>query len=164
MRKSLFRTAGILSSSKSPLCNDFRASRINCYFGDWVLLVVIPQTSWELWSQILSAYERSIEDFFFFFSFFGCFHLECAEICWYIEKCPFLVFFRATDGNFIQKYSVTPSWQMTSMRIVSCRPADFNMFKMTYKYNSVSSEDFESLKFPWKKAQHSESGWYPHDL
>ena len=25
------------------------------------------------------------------------------------EKFPFLVFFGATDGNFIEKYSVTPS-------------------------------------------------------
>ena len=55
-------------------------------------------------------------------------------------------------------------WQMTGVRIVSCRSADFNMFQMTYKYDSVSSEDFGSLKFPWKKVQHSESGWYAHDL
>ena len=38
------------------------------------------------------------------------------------------------------------------------------MFQMTYKYNSVSSEDFGLLKFPWKKVQHSASGWYAHDL
>ena len=79
-------------------------------------------------------------------------------------------FFGATDGNFIEKYSVTPSWQrtclwqMTGVRIVSCRSADFNMFPMTYKYNRVSSEDFGSLKFLWKKVQHSASGWYSHDL
>ena len=30
--------------------------------------------------------------------------------------------------------------------------------------NSVSSEDLGSLKFLWKKVQHSESGWYAHDL
>ena len=53
---------------------------------------------------------------------------------------------------------------MTGVRIVSCRSADFNLFQMTYKYISVSSEDFGSLKFPWKKVQHSESGWYAHDL
>ena len=52
---------------------------------------------------------------------------------------------------------------MTGVRIVSCRSADFNMFQMTYKYNSVSSEDFGSLKFPWKKVQHSEYA-YAHDL
>ena len=86
------------------------------------------------------------------------------------EKYPFLVFSRATDGNFTEKYSVTPSWQRTCLwqmigvRMLSCRSADFNMFQMTYKYNSVSSEDFGSLKFPWKKVQHSESGWYAHDL
>ena len=53
---------------------------------------------------------------------------------------------------------------MTCVRIVSCRSADFNMFQMTYTYNSVSSKDFWLLKFPWKKVQHSESGWYAHDL
>ena len=62
---------------------------------------------------------------------FGCFYLKCAEICWYIEKCPFLVFLGVTDGNFMEKYSVTPSWQrtwlpqMTAVRIVSCGSADF---------------------------------------
>ena len=101
---------------------------------------------------------------------FCCFYLEFAEICWCTQKCSSLVFFGAIDGNFMKKYSVTPwwqrtcLWQMTGVRIVSCRSADFNMFQMTYKYNSVSSEDFRSLKFPWKKVQHSESGWYAHDL
>ena len=37
---------------------------------------------------------------------------------------------------------------MTGVSVVSCRSADFNMFQMTYKYNSVSSEDFGLLKFP----------------
>ena len=70
----------------------------------------------------------------------------------------------------MEKYSVMPSlqrtclWQMSGVRIVSYRLADFNIFQMTYKYNSVSSEDFGSLKFLWKKVQHSESGWYAHDL
>ena len=158
----------MLISSKSPLCDYFRTSRTNRYCGDWVLHVVLPLTSCDFCSQILCVYERSIGVFFFFEGFF--FYLECAEICWYIEKCPFLVFFGATDGNFMEKYSVTPSWQrtclwqMTGVRILSCRSADFNMFQMTYKYISVSSEDFGLLKFPWKKVQHSESGWYAHDL
>ena len=70
--KSLFRfcTAGILSSSKSPLCDDFRASSTNCYCDDWVLHVVLPLTSCDFCSQILSVYERSIEVFFFFFWLF----------------------------------------------------------------------------------------------
>ena len=86
-----------------------------------------------------------------------------------LTECPFLVFFGATDGNFMEKYNVTPSWQRTSswqktgVGIVSCRSADFNIFYMTYKNNSVSSEDFGLLKFPWKKAQHSESR-YANDL
>ena len=127
----------------------------------------LPLTSYDLYSQILSVYERSIKVLLFFFIVLLENARKSADI---YEKYPFLVFFEATDGNFTEKYSVTPSWertclwQMTSVRIVSCRSADFNMFQMTYKYNSVSSEDFGSLKFPWKKVQHSESGWYAHDL
>ena len=70
-----------------------------------------------------------------FSSFFvSCFYLDWAEICWYIENRPFLVFFGATDRNFMEKYSVRLSWQgtclwqMTGVRIVSYRSADFNMF------------------------------------
>ena len=96
--------------------------------------------------------------------FFGCFYFRKRKSSDIYEKCPFPVFFGATDGNFMEKYSVTPSWQrtclwqMTGVRILSCRSADFNMFQMTYKHISVSSEDFGLLKFPWKKVQHSESG------
>ena len=79
------------------------------------LHVVLPLTSCDFCSQILSVYESSIKVFLFFFFF-------------------------------------------------SCISANFNMFQITYKYISVSSEDFGSLKFPWRKVQHSESGWYAHDL
>ena len=102
--------------------------------------------------------------------FFGCFYFRKWKSADIYEKYLFVVFFGATDGIFTEKYSVTPSWQrtclwqMTGVRIVLCRSLDFDMFQMTYKYNSVSSEDFGSLKFPWKKVQHSESGWYAHDL
>ena len=129
---------------------------------------MLPLTSCDFCSQILSVYERSIEVFLFFF--LGCVYFRKRKSADIYEKYPFLVFFGATDGNFMEKYSVTPSWQrtclwqMTGVRIVSCRSADFNMFQMTYKYNSVSSEDFRTLKFLWKKVQHSESGWYAHDL
>ena len=54
-------------------------------------------------------------------------------------------------------------WQVTDVRIVSCRSTDFDMFQITYKCNSVSSENFRLLKFPWKKVQRSESGWYTMD-
>ena len=123
-----------------------------------------------IYSQILSVYERSIEVFlFFFFLFFFGFSFRKRKSADTNEKYPFLVF-GATDGNFTEKYNVTPSWQrtclwqMTGVGIVSCRSADFNIFYMTYKNNSVSLEDFGSLKFPWKKVQHSESRWYAHDL
>ena len=121
-------------------------------------------------SQCLRAFNRGFPLFFLFFFCCCCFYFRKWKSADIYEKYPFLVFFGATDGNFMEKYSVTPSWQrtclwqMTGVRIVSCRSADFNMFQMTYKYNSVSSEDFGSLKFPWKKVQHSESGWYAHDL
>ena len=135
------------------------------------LHVLLPLTSYDLYSQILSVYERSIQVFLcFFFCFCFLFLLQKAEICWHIWKISISRFLWATDGNFSEKYSVTPSWQrtclwqMTGVRIVLCRSLDFDMFQMTYKYNSVSSEDFGSLKFPWKKVQHSESGWYAHDL
>ena len=164
---SVFCTAGILSSSKSPLCDDFRASRTNCYCGDWVLHVVLPLTSCDFCSQILSIYEHSIK---VFSSIFWLVLLRMRGNLLIYQKCPFLVFFGATDGNFMEKYSVTPSWQrtclwqMTGVTILSCRSADFNMFQMTYKYISVSSEDFGLLKFPWKKVRHSESGWYADNL
>ena len=116
-------------------------------------------------SRCLRAFNRGFPLFFWLFLLQNA--RKSSDI---YEKYPFLVFFGATDGNFTEKYSVTPSWQrtclwqMTGVRIVSCRSADFNLFQMTYKYISVSSEDFGSLKFPWKKVQHSESGWYAHDL
>ena len=67
----------MLISSKSPLCDYFRASRTNRYCGDWVLHVVLPLTSCDFCSQILCVYERSIGVFFFFEGFF---YIECAEI------------------------------------------------------------------------------------
>ena len=54
--------------------------------------------------------------------------------------------------------------QLTGVRIVWCRSADFKVFQITYNYKSVSSKDFGLLKFPWEKVQYSESGWYAHDL
>ena len=110
---SICCTARILSSSKSPLCDDFRASRTNCYY--WRLGFTCSTAADKLQfllsgSHCLRAFNRG-----FFHFFFGCFYLECAEISWYTEKCPFLVFFGTDDGNFIEKYSVTPSWQRTSL-------------------------------------------------
>ena len=61
---------------------------------------VLPLTSCDFCSQILSVYERSIE---------GCFYFRKRNSADIYEKYPFLVFFGATDGNFMEKYSVTPS-------------------------------------------------------
>ena len=52
-------------------------------------------------SQCLRAFNRGFPLFFRLF-----FTSECAEI---YEKYQFLVFFGATDRNFSEKYSVTPS-------------------------------------------------------
>ena len=66
--------------------------------------------SYDLYSQILSVYERSIEvSLFFLFFFLGCFCLKMLKSADIYEKYLFLVFFGATDGNFTEKYSVTPS-------------------------------------------------------
>ena len=57
---------GILSSSKSPLCDDFRASRTNCNLGRLGFTCSTAADKLRFCSQILSVYERPIEDFFFF--------------------------------------------------------------------------------------------------
>ena len=41
--------------------------------------------------------------------FFGCFYFRKRKSADIYEKYPFPVFFGATDGNFMEKYSVTPS-------------------------------------------------------
>ena len=43
------------------------------------------------------------------FFFFGCFYFRKRKSADIYEKYPFPVFFGATDGNFMEKYSVTPS-------------------------------------------------------
>ena len=61
-----------------------------------------------LYSKILSVYERSIKVFLFFLVFFGFFYFRKRKSADIYEKYPFPVF-GATDGNFMEKYSVTPS-------------------------------------------------------
>ena len=74
---------------------------------NYTIQLQLPLTSYDLYSQILSVYERSIVVFLFFF---GCFYFRKQKPADMYEKCPFLVFFGAADGNFKEKYSVTPSW------------------------------------------------------
>ena len=80
-------TAGILSSSKSQLGDDFRASLRNCYCGDWVLHLVLPLTSCDFCSQILSVYEHSIEVFPFFWG--GGFTSESGSLLTYMKNIHF---------------------------------------------------------------------------
>ena len=54
------------------------------------LHVLLPLTSYDLYSQILSVYERSIKVFLFFF-FLVVFTSESGNLLTY-EKYPFLVF------------------------------------------------------------------------
>ena len=75
---------------------------------NYTIQLQLPLTSYDLYSQILSVYERSIVVFLFFF--FGCFYFRKRKPADMYKKCPFLVFFGAADGNFKEKYSVTPSW------------------------------------------------------
>ena len=55
-------------------------------------------------SRWLRAFNRSFPLFIF-----GCFYFRKRKSVDKYEKYPFLVFFGATDGNFTEKYSVTPS-------------------------------------------------------
>ena len=55
-------------------------------------------------SQCLRAFDQSFSLFFF-----GCFYFRKWKSADIYEKYPFLVFFGATDGNFMEKYSVTRS-------------------------------------------------------
>ena len=57
------------------------------------LHVLLPLTSYDLYSQILSVYERSILGFpVFFFVFFFCFYFRKRKSADIYEKYPFLVF------------------------------------------------------------------------
>ena len=57
------------------------------------LHVLLPLTSYDLYSQILSVYERSIQVFLcFVFFFFGCFYFRKQKSADIYEKYPFLVF------------------------------------------------------------------------
>ena len=98
---------GLSTSSHVTLHVKSKAQKVNCCCGDWVLHALLPLTSCDFCSQILSIYERSIEVFFSFF--LVVFTSESGIVLTNIEKCPFLVFFGATDGNFMEKYNVTPS-------------------------------------------------------
>ena len=52
---------------------------------------------------------RAFNQGFPLFFFFGCFYFRKRKSADIYEKYPFPVFFGATDGNFMEKYSVTPS-------------------------------------------------------
>ena len=45
-----------------------------------------------------------------------------------------------------------------------CLRAFNRSFPLFFCFFVFTSEDFGLLNFPWKKVQHSESGWYAHDL
>ena len=117
--------------------------------GDWVLHVVLPLTSCNFCFHILSVNERSIEGFFFLFWLFLLRMRGNLLIYRKMSISRLLWDDRWKLHREIQRHAIVTTYMfMTGVRIVSCRSADFNMFQMTYKYNSVSSEDFRSLKFP----------------
>ena len=61
-----------------------------------------------LLDRCLRAFNQGFPLFFFFF-FFGCFNFRKRKSADIYEKYPFPFFFGATDRNFMEKYSVTPS-------------------------------------------------------
>ena len=112
-----------------------------------------------------SAPLTSVQSWYSFFFFLSCFvfcfvlffflNLECAEIRWNIEKISVFCLFRSDQSKLygeIQRHAIVivynyVYWQMIDITIVSCKSADSNM---TQKHSIVSSEDLESLKFPWR--------------
>ena len=116
--------------------------------GDWVLHVVLPLTSCNFCFQILTVYERSIEGFFIFFFWLFLLRMRGNQLIYRKMSISRLLW----DGRWklhreIQRHAIVTTYKfMTNDR---CEDSFvFNMFQMTYKYNSVPSEDFRSLKFP----------------
>ena len=76
------------------------------------LHVVLPLTVtiYTLRFSVFTSVHLKFSSFFSFF-FFGlfCFYFRKRKSAKIYEKYPFLVFFGATDRNFMKKYSVTPS-------------------------------------------------------
>ena len=115
--------------------------------GDWVLHVVLPLTSCNFCFQVLTVYERSIEGFFILF-WLCLLRMRGNQLIYRKMSISRLLW----DGRWklhreIQRHAIVTTYKfMTNDR---CEDSFvFNMFQMTYKYNSVPSEDFRSLKFP----------------
>ena len=60
-----------------------------------------------LLDRCLRAFNQGFPLFLVFF--FGCFNFRKRKSADIYEKYPFPFFFGVTDGNFMEKYSVTPS-------------------------------------------------------
>ena len=75
----------------------------NCDCCNWVLHVLLPLTSYDLYSQILCVYESSIEIssfFVFFFVFFLCV-CACVRACVCVCVCVCGFFYFRTRGNLL---------------------------------------------------------------
>ena len=79
--------------------------RSNCYSSNLVLHVVLPLTSYDLYSQILSVYERSIKVFLFFF--LVVFTSESGNLLTYKKNIYFL---------FSLERPMETSWRNTASR------------------------------------------------
>ena len=116
--------------------------------GDWVLNVVLPLTSCNFCFQILTVYERSIEGFFIFFFWLFLLRMRGNQLINRKMSISLLLW----DGRWklhreIQRHAIVTTYKF--MTNDQCEDSFvFNMFQMTYKYNSVPSKDFKSLKFP----------------
>ena len=76
--------------------------------GDEVA-ILFPEGHLALRFSVFTNVQSRFSSYFFFFCFCCCFYFRKRKSADIYEKYLFLVFFGATDGNFKEKYSVTPS-------------------------------------------------------
>ena len=148
-------------SSKRNIASRLQNKKLNMETTKNLFSAPKPSACTNVIQLRLRAFNRGIPVFFlscfvFCFVLFFFLNLECAEIRWNIEKISVFCLFRSDQSKLygeIQRHAIVivynyVYWQMIDITIVSCKSADSNM---TQKHSIVSSEDLESLKFPWKK-------------
>ena len=108
--------------------------------------------------------------FFSFFFFFWFFLLQKAEICWniYMKNIHFLssserpmeTSWRNTasrHGDNVHVYDNWSVWGYFSVDQPTSTCFKWQVYQCIFRGLRVT-------QIPWKKVQHSESGWYAHDL
>ena len=103
----------------------------------------------DLFPLTIKRYSKCLQNYNYYFFVLFFFTSESGNLLKYIKNIHFSSSFERPmeiSRRNTASWQRTCLWQMTCVMIVSCRSADFNMFQMTYKYNSLSSKDFGLLK------------------